>query len=89
MLREWTRVYGALLLLMDDFERADAMSWSLLAQVAEQPDLAVLVVVAMRPSDGVFAAPPVGQVRPLTLFHQRAACAGQVRLQMCFTLAFS
>ena len=60
-------MYGPLLLLMDDFDRADPLSWSLLARVAEQPDLAVLVVAAIRPSDGVFAAPPTGQVCPLDI----------------------
>ena len=62
VLREWTRAYGALLLLLDDFDRADALSWLLLAQVAEQPDMAVLVVAAYRPNDGIFATPGIGQV---------------------------
>lgn len=64
VLREWTQAYGALLLLLDDFDRADALSWLLLAQVAEQPKLAVLVVAALRPNDGIFATPTpgIGQV---------------------------
>ena len=62
MLREWTQVYGPLLVLLDDFDRADVLSWLLLARVAEQPGLAVLVVTAMRPDDGIFATPGIGQV---------------------------
>ena len=62
VLREWTQAYGPLLLLLDDFDRADALSWSLLGRIAEQPSLAVLVVAAIRPNDGIFATPAVGQV---------------------------
>ena len=62
VLREWTLLYGALLVLLDDFDRADALSWQLLAQVAEQPSLAVLVVASIRPNDGIFAPPGIGQV---------------------------
>jgi hypothetical protein len=65
VLREWTRAYGPLLLLLDDFDRADALSWSFLARCAEEIDTAVLVVAAIRPNDGIFAMPSLGHVSTL------------------------
>ena len=70
MLREWTAAYGPLLLLLDDFDRADALSWSFLARAAEEVDMAVLVVAAIRPNDGIFATPVTGQVRLQPACHQ-------------------
>lgn len=62
VLREWTAAHGPLLLLLDDFDRADALSWALLARAAEEIDMALLALAAIRPSDGVFATPGAGQV---------------------------
>ena len=62
ILREWTTAYGPLLLIMDDFDRADALSWTFMARMAEEIDMAVLVVAAIRPNDGIFATPAPGQV---------------------------
>lgn len=61
-LREWTKAYGPLVLLLEDFDRADALSWSLLSRCAEEIDIAMVVIVAVRPNDGVFASPLPGQV---------------------------
>ena len=63
ILREWTAAYGPLLLILDDFDRADALSWTFLARMAEEIDMAVLVVAAIRPNDGIFATPGLGQAR--------------------------
>ena len=63
ILREWTAAYGPLLLILDDFDRADALSWTFLARMAEEIDMAVLVVAAIRPNDGIFATPAHGQAR--------------------------
>ena len=65
ILREWTAAYGPLLLILDDFDRADALSWTFLARMAEEIDMAVLVVAAIRPNDGIFATPGLGQARCL------------------------
>ena len=55
-LREWACVYGPLVLLFDDFCRADLLSWSLLARCAADASAAVVVAVAIRPDDGILAA---------------------------------
>lgn len=55
-LREWTRAHGPLVLLFDDFCRADLLSWSLLARCAADASAAVVVAVAIRPNDGILAA---------------------------------
>ena len=66
-LKEWTKAYGPLVLLLEDFDRADALSWALLSRCAEEIDMAVLVIVAVRPNDGAFATPLPGQVNyPMT-----------------------
>ncbi len=66
-LKEWTKAYGPLVLLLEDFDRADALSWALLSRCAEEIDMAVLVIVAVRPNDGAFATPLPGQVNyPIT-----------------------
>jgi predicted ATPase len=61
-LKEWTQVYGPLVVLLENFDRADALSWSLLSRCAEEIDMPVMVIVAVRPNDGIFATPPLEQV---------------------------
>ena len=55
-------MYGPLVVLLENFDRADALSWSLLSRCAEEIDMPVMVIVAVRPNDGVFASPLPGQV---------------------------
>ncbi len=55
-LREWTAAHGPLVLLFDDFCRADLLSWSLLARCAAETSAAVVVAAALRPNDGILAA---------------------------------
>ena len=55
-------MYGPLVVLLENFDRADALSWSLLSRCAEEIDMPVMVIVAVRPNDGIFATPPLEQV---------------------------
>lgn len=62
-LREWTKAYGPLVLLLEDFDRADALSWSLIWLCLEERDISCMMIIAVRPNDGIFAPPSPNQVR--------------------------
>ncbi|CAL8469391.1 g8932 [Coccomyxa elongata] len=78
-LKEWTKAYGPLVLLLEDFDRADALSWSLLSRCAEEIDMAVLVIVAVRPNDGAFATPLPGQEAKKALHAKMCALLDDIR----------
>ncbi|EIE21630.1 hypothetical protein COCSUDRAFT_56833 [Coccomyxa subellipsoidea C-169] len=78
-LREWTKVYGPLVVLLENFDRADALSWSLLSRCAEEIDMPVMVIVAVRPNDGVFASPLPGQAAKAALHAKMSTLLEDIR----------